>query len=307
MRLSTPAAAGLLAAFLGAACRDAGTNAFTDEAAVTAALQDDLGAMMSDSGFGASGAVSTDAPAAAGTDTATLLATPASAPAFWGRIRVLPGGPRPVIHKDLTVIGDSAWATLMAAFQGVLLVDTSDDGVFNPTAKPLAESSTQQAVLVRDPAAMHHWRTVLLSPRSWNPTAADRQTVRITDVQVYRNGTLVLEVTNPDSLYDVGEGIPQFHLGDAVRVVASVANSTGGATAPGTFVFLHVRHASPTGSRWIRVAMQDNGDGSYERSWTARREGRDRFVVDAIDAATLVLGTVDNYRANEVGIPFRIE
>jgi len=29
--------------------------------------------------------------------------------------------------------------------------------------------------------------------------------------------------------------------------------------------------------------------------------------VDALDAATLLLGTVDNYRANEVGIPYRIE
>jgi len=29
--------------------------------------------------------------------------------------------------------------------------------------------------------------------------------------------------------------------------------------------------------------------------------------VDALDSATLLLGTGDNYRTNEVGIPYRIE
>ena len=53
--------------------------------------------------------------------------------------------------------------------------------------------------------------------------------------------------------------------------------------------------------------MHDNGDGTYQRIWLARRTGRDRFAVDAIDAATLALGTADNYRASIVGIPFRIE
>src|SRR2546425_11952291 len=90
-------------------------------------------------------------------------------------------------------------------------------------------------------------------------------------------------------------------------VVPAVTNTTGGGFTPLSFVFLHVRHADAHGTSWRRVPMVDNGDGTYQRSWIARRTGVDRFVVDALDAATLLLGTVDNYRANEVGIPYRIE
>src|SRR5437899_898132 len=232
------------------------------------------------------------APAAAG---------PGSAPSFWGRMRIVPGGPKPVIEKNITIVGDSAWVTLTVHYQGIFLTDTSADGIFNPTAKPLQEYFTQQAVLVRDAAARHHWRAVKLSPRDWEPTAADRQTVRVTDVKIFRNDTLLLDVSNPDSLYDVEHRIPRFHLGDSVKVVARVTNTTGGSYQPATFVFLHVRHADPDHDGWVRVRMHDNGDGTYERTWMARRTGRDRFAVDAIDTATLVLGSADNYRRGSWG------
>jgi len=49
-------------------------------------------------------------------------------------------------------------------FQGVFLVDTSADGLFNPTAKPLADRMTQRAVLVRDRSESRGWRAVELSP-----------------------------------------------------------------------------------------------------------------------------------------------
>jgi hypothetical protein len=89
--------------------------------------------------------------------------------------------------------------------------------------------------------------------------------------------------------------------------VAQVENTTGGNFSPTTFVFLHVRHADPARVAWRRVPMVDHGNGEYELSWVVRHTGRDRFVIDALDAATLQLGTVDNYRSNEWGIPFRIE
>ena len=134
-----------------------------------------------------------------------------------------------------------------------------------------------------------------------------RRTVVVTDVQVYRNDTLLVEVTDPTALLDVTSRIPRFHVGDTVKVVTAVTNTTGGGFTPPSFVFLHVRHADARGTSWRRVPMVDNSDGTYQRSWIARRTGVDRFVVDALDAATLLLGTVDNYRANEVGIPYRIE
>jgi hypothetical protein len=294
-----------LAGLVGQACSDT-TTPLDDQAQVAAAVQDQLGNMMTDSGFGDAGAVSSAAVAGASATFPSLSAgTPA--PLFWGRLRVLPGGPRPVVRKDITIINDTASVTLTVTFQGVFLVDTSDDGAFNPTAKPLAESFTQRAVLVRDGGARHRWRPVLLSPMDWKPAAVDRQTVHVTDIKVYTNGALVLDVSNPDSLYDFDRRIPRFHMGDTVKVVAAVTNTTGGSNTPSTYVFLHVRHADPAGMRWARVEMQDNGDGTYERTWVAHRSGRDRFAVDAIDAATLLLGTADNYRANVIGIPYHIE
>jgi len=296
------AVAGLIAQ----ACSE-NTSPLDDRAQVVVAVQAQLGSMMSDSGFGEVGAVATGAPSTASVLPALSAADSAAAPSFWGRIRIVPGGPKPMIEKDITIVGDSAWVTLTVHFQGIFLVDTSADGVFDPTAKPLQEYFTQRAVLVRDESARRHWRAVKLSPSDWQPTAVARQTVHVTDVKLFRNDTLLLDVSNPDSLYDVERRIPRFRLGDSVKVVASVTNTTGGSYAPATFVFLHIRHADPDHDGWERVRMHDNGDGTYQRIWLARRTGRDRFAVDAIDAATLALGTADNYRASIVGIPFRIE
>ena len=131
--------------------------------------------------------------------------------------------------------------------------------------------------------------------------------MQITSVAVYQNGALLLQVDNPDSLIEVDTKIPKFHEDDTVKVVAHVENTTGGSFSPTTFAFLHVRHADPSGIRWRRVQMTDDGNGDFERRWIVRHTGRDRFVIDALDAATLVLGTGDNYRANGWGIPYRVE
>src|SRR5207302_1033350 len=191
-----------------------GTAPSSQQAQVLAAEQEQLGAMV-DSDFGAAGATATDAaPTGAGPATDLAAGTADTAPTFWGRLRVVPGGPRPTYHRDVTIQGDTARVEHDITFDGLLLVDTSADGVFNPTAKPLADRMIQQAVLVRDDSRSHGWRV---------------------------------------------------------------------------------------------LKMTDNGDGTYERSWIARRTGLDRFLVDALDSATLLEGTADNYRANEVGIPYRIE
>ena len=293
-------AAGVLAAVLVMACNDGGTAPLSDQAQVLAAEQDQLGAMV-DTSFGAAGAALSADPAGA---TATTADT---APTFWGRLRVVPGGPRPVHHRDVTIQGDTARVEHDITFDGVFLVDTSADGMFDPTAKPLADQMAQHAVLVRDRSLPRGWRVIELSPQDWTVVDPSRRTVVVTDVQVYRNDTLLVEVTDPTALLDVTSRIPRFHVGDTVKVVTAVTNTTGGGFTPPSFVFLHVRHADARGTSWRRVPMVDNSDGTYQRSWIARRTGVDRFVVDALDAATLLLGTVDNYRANEVGIPYRIE
>ena len=284
-----------------------GTAPSSQQAQVLAAEQEQLGAM-TDTDFGAAGATATDAaPAGAGLS-ADLAATPGdTAPTFWGRLRVVPGGPRPIYHRDVTIQGDTARVQHDITFDGLLLVDTSADGVFNPTAKPLADHMTQHAVLVRDDSRPRGWRVAQLSPQDWTVVDASRQSVMVTDVKVYRNDTLLVEVTDPAALFDVTSRVPRFRLGDTVKVVAAVTNTTSSGFTPPTFVYLHVRHAALSGTSWHRVQMTDNGDGTYQRSWIARRTGIDRFLVDALDSATLLEGTADNYRANEVGIPYRIE
>src|SRR5947209_19195902 len=94
------AAAGF-AALAVVACNDGGTAPLSDQAQVLAAEQDQLGAMV-DTSFGTAGAALSADPAGA---TATTADT---APTFWGRLRVVPGGPRPVHHRDVTIQGDTA-------------------------------------------------------------------------------------------------------------------------------------------------------------------------------------------------------
>src|SRR5712692_7999660 len=105
-----------LVALVGQACSD-NASPLDDRAQVVAAVQDHLGSMMSDSGFGEVGAVGTGAPLTASVSPAPSSTDSVAAPAFWGRIRIVPGGPKPVIEKDITIIGDSAWASLTVHYQ----------------------------------------------------------------------------------------------------------------------------------------------------------------------------------------------
>jgi hypothetical protein len=303
MRTIRILSAGLAAvALIGAACSESSTGMSADQVAVQAAYDGLTG--YTDNDFGDPGVVGTAASIVGGT---MSVQDTAIAPRFWGRLRIVPGGPQPIYTRDIVVQGDSAWVTRGASFQGIFLVDTSADSTFNPNSKPLDDGVQQRAVFVRDGAATHGWRAVALTLLDWQNTAVDRRTVQIQNVTVSVNGTVVLDVSNPDSLIAVDAHMPLFHAGDTVKVAMHVANSTGGSFSPTTFGFLHLRHADPNGIRWRRVPMQDDGNGDFERSWIVHFTGRDRLVVDALDAATLELGSADNYRSNEWGIPFRVE
>lgn len=290
-------------ALVGAACSEASTGMSADKVAVQAAYDGLTG--YSDNDFGDPGVVGSASASVVG-GVQSIMDT-AIAPRFWGRLRVVPGGPQPIFTRDITVQGESAWVTRSVSFQGIFLVDTSADSTFNPNSKPLDDGVQQRAVFVRDPASAHGWRLVSLTLLNWQNTAVDRRTVQIQNVAVYVNGAAVLDIANPDSLIAVDNRVPLFHAGDTVKVTMHVANTTGGSFSPATFGFLHVRHGDPTGIRWRRVPMKDDGNGDFERSWVVRFTGRDRFVVDALDAATLELGSADNYRSNEWGVPFRVE
>jgi len=299
---AVPAALALIAV---AACSDS-TSPNSDQSDVIAAMSDQLGAMM-DTDFGVAGATTSDAtaPLATGNLFAMTELDTAVLPAYWGRLRIVPGGPRPVLTRTVTVQGDTARLTQTVSFQGTFLVDTTQDTAFNPSSKPLDEGMTQSAMFVRDAAQAHHWRAVALTLQDWLPTNPAARTVAITQISVKVNGVTTITADQPDSLYSVS-GVLHLHVGDSVTVTAAVTNSGDTTYTPGTFVFVHLHHAF-VDALWHRAPMHDNGDGTYTRSWIVRRAGIDRFVVDAIDAATLNRGTLDNYAANEWGIPYRID
>src|SRR5438046_5162432 len=89
------------AAAVALACGE-GTAPSSRQAQVLAAEQEQLGAMV-DSDFGAAGATATDAGTGAGPATDLAAGTADTAPTFWGRLRVVPGGPRPTYHRDVTI------------------------------------------------------------------------------------------------------------------------------------------------------------------------------------------------------------
>lgn len=224
----------------------------------------------------------------------------------WGRRHGEP------VNRLLTVsvTGDTAEAELVVTFDGVFVLDRPPDDGQPPTQKPLQEQAVQRAVLVRraetDPAD-RPWKLVALSPREWRMTDAAERTVQIARVVVRVNGEVKLAVEDPAELFHVDNRIPRLQVGDSVAVLAEVENTTGVDNEPPTFVFLHVFHHGPNASGWVRIPMRRRDDGVFVRHWIVRFAGRERMVVDAIDAQAFNTDSDDDYRANGWGIPYRIE
>jgi hypothetical protein len=55
------------------------------------------------------------------------------------------------------------------------------------------------------------------------------------------------------------------------------------------------------------MQMHDNSDGSFTLSWVAQQRGRERIIVEALDAQTFVTATDDDYRSNVWAIPYEIQ
>ncbi len=250
----------------------------------------------------------------------SVYGAPAQAPAadvtvpeFWGRIR---GEPVSKV-RTVTEKGDTAWASIKVDYNGAFLVDlTPGDNRLDVTSKPLVESLIQQARFEKTAIGEKgeaRWALVGITPQQYVATGESQRTVKITQVTVSVNGVVQIEVTDPTAFAKVvlgsektGHDVPAFNKGDTVKVVVTVANTTGTNNTPPTFTFLSSFHADPNGLGWRRMRMEAKGDGIFSLSWVAQQRGKERVIVEALDAQAFVTATADDYRANIWGIPYSI-
>jgi hypothetical protein len=288
------------AALAVAACSDSTGGSTSAESAVQQAYLDADPGYFDDNPGGDS--VLSTPPLAPAAPLLTSPGDPYVAPERWGRHRA---AQRP--SRDIVVVieGDTARVGVAVHFRGVILVDTTFDGIPNPGAKPMREVLQHRAVFVRDDAAPHGWRLVAMTIGNIVDADPARRTVRITSLSVAVNGVEAGHIDDPGQLLRVDAGVPQLHVGDSVTVTASVVNTTGTDLVPPTQLFLHVRHARMDRDVWVRIPMQGNGDGTFTVGWTVRRTGIARMAVDALDSETLQTESGDNYRANIWAFPYR--
>ncbi len=284
------------------------------EAAAVLALVDQSG--WSGTDFGAIGATSefqNDGEAFAPSISRSPMVA-VSVPEFWGRLRG-----EPVLKtRIVTEKGDTAWASIKVDYNGAFLLDlTPGDGKLDVTSKPLVESMVQQARLEKGPANEHgvrNWVLVGITPQQYVATDAAKQTVKISEVVVSVNGVVKIDITDPTAFEKIlstaaktSNDMPLFHRGDNIKIVVKVANTTGTNNTPPTFAFLSSFHADANGLGWRRMQMQDGGDNSYSLTWVAQQAGRERVIVEALDAQGFVTPTADDYRANVWAVPYQIQ
>jgi hypothetical protein len=249
---------------------------------------------------------------------APLSASPSvavSVPEFWGRLRGEPLSKTRIVTER----GDTAWASIKVDYNGAFLLDlTPGDSKLDVTSKPLVESMIQQARLEKGPPnerGVRNWVLVGITPQQYVATDVAKQAVKITEVVVSVNGVVKIDITDPTAFEKINlstagkstTDMPLFKRGDNIKIVMKVANTTGTNNTPPTFAFLSSFHADANGLGWRRMQMQDGGDNSYSLSWVAQQYGRERIIVEALDAQSFVTPTADDYRANVWAVPYQIQ
>ena len=258
------------------------------------------------------------APADSGTSDATR-------PVFWGRWRRPPDHPpvRTVEFLEPPAEG-KALVKVNVKFDGLFLVDRTDDGVRNPGKKPLRDELTRYALFRKiwfhpaesESESVFCWRLVAISPTEFRMTDPAKQTVTIESVTLDGEQT-DLTVTDPAELLKLRREerrLPIFRYGEQVKVEAKVTNTDTGFDPP-TFVFLHVPTSNvlcPGPQDRRRIRMFDNGmngdavagDGTFTVIWTVHDLGLHHAAVDVINSRTLQNETDDDYNSTTWGIPY---
>ena len=242
-------------------------------------------------------------------------------PERWGRHLERP------VRRSLTVEVDEiegvAWVTKRVVFEGEFVIATPTDLGAEATRKPMRHTLIQSARFERAPddgvgdpppqepngdQHQRRWRLVAVSPAQWVMTEPIEQRVEIVRVVVYVDDVPVLEVINPNELFEVDGRLPHLAAGQVMTVRAWVDGGTAD-NDPSRYVFLHWQHRSPDTRIWMRRQMDfvDGDDPHYVRSWEVLAPGRERIAVDLIDSQSFAVTDGDDYNANVWGIPYIIE
>ncbi len=252
-------------------------------------------------------------------------------PERWGRHHKRP------VRRSITIEVDEiegiAWVTKRVVFEGEFVFATATDLGPEATRKPMQHTLIQSARFERatddgvgDPPPQEpkdepptgspqdgdrhqrRWCLVAISPAQWVMTEPIEQRVEIGKVVVYVDDEPVLEVTNPNELYEVDGRVPHLAEGQVMTVRAWVEGGTLD-NDPSRYVFLHWQHRSPDTRIWMRRQMEfvDGDDPHYVRSWEVLAAGRERIAVDLIDSQSFAVTDEDDYNANVWGIPYIIE
>ena len=251
--------------------------------------------------------------------------TSATRPVFWGRWRRPPDSPpvRTVEFLEPPAEG-KALAKIHVKFDGLFLVDRSDDGIRNPGRKPLRDELTRYALFRKiwfhpeasESESVFCWRLVAISPTEFRMTDPAKQTVAIESV-TFDGERSDFTITDPATLLRLrreGDRFPIFVAGEDVKVEAKVTNTDTGFDPP-TFVFLHVPISNaicPGPRERRRIRMFDNGmngdavagDGTFTVIWNVRDVGLHHAAVDVINSRTLQNETEDDYNSTTWGIPY---
>lgn len=229
----------------------------------------------------------------------------ATLPAGWGRR--LEGDP--VRNHTIQIIGDTATVETVVDIDATLYVDTTFDGIKNPGAKPIEDIVYRYSTWMKEDGK---WHITEVSPGEVTLSDPGRQTVFVTNVKVYVNDVLVLDVSDPSVKLDVETEIVHVSNGDAVTVEAAVINSSTSGLDPLTYVYCHPNR--PVGGRDLMFDDGVNGgdrvadDGIWTYQYTVDlAEGVHFAAVDALDSLCLQNETDDDYNSSAWGMPYVVE
>jgi hypothetical protein len=302
----------------------------SDQAAIQAIVDTapELDFTFADDGGELLGSAPAATPTASTTATGTadsITDSTAVLPVHWGRWRIPPNHP-PVRTIEFLTPPDSGHALVRinVKFDGIFLVDTTDDAMRNPGRKPLRDQVTRYALFRKtwfhpdttSTDSVFGWRLVAVSPSEFTMIDPSRQTVSVSKVEL-TGATTHVTITDPTALLSLRSGtdpLPLFREGEVVKVEATVTNTDQGYVPP-TFVFLHVPigdRAFPTPRERQRILMWDDGthgdavagDGVYTAMWTVQDLGHHHLAVDVLNSRCLENETNDDYNSTTWGVPY---